>query len=729
MKVFATLLATLGCVAAVPMQGMRSMDVSATVSSAYAASADTSVLRASLEATYVNSKVDVSFGEARRQLQDGAVNLRISYVVACTSDCDAVASSLQDLSSDPALGAAHASLVIAAVNDAAAAAGFSDAVVLSTASEVASTLTQPEQVTITLPGGGDVGGMLTNGNLEGPVSDNAIPGWTTTAATLSIVDQDGRTGVLSVADAGSFSAVSQTLTLTPGSMYFISFDVWATPLGNTAGQVYCSSTDSNGLLDIHAGTDAVARHGEMRICPLENAPGTWQTAEAIYTAEEAQTTFALHSESGWTAFFDTITIQELAPEDMPAWNYLGCFVDSANRDLEGPASSVPQVPVDAANACAVNCAGWQYFGLQWVNECFCGNTYGGQGAREVGDCDADGVITDGVADKCSNGEGNCGWANAVYSVTAPVASTIYAFSGSADDTSGDNHGTITGATLTADRFGVDGEAYLFDGNDVITVPTPFAAGNEAFSIALWLSPSLVNDGSWHGFCGYQAGGTRSPSLWVNWNGGGGVDAPEDFGMHWDTRTTQGGDSTRFAGVINSWFTADMYVHTVWTAAPAGDNIFYKNGAVTEDGTVAAAAHVDLHDSYTIGKVDNWFLGTIDEVSMYNVALAPGDVALMYAAGAVYSTVATYLFAGNADDTTGTAHGAVTGATLTNDRFGAANQAYAFDGDDVITVSTPFTSGDEDFSIALWLSPSIVNDGSWHGFCGYQAGGTRSPSLW
>lgn len=128
----------------------------------------------------------------------------------------------------------------------------------------------------------------------------------------------------------------------------------------------------------------------------------------------------------------------------------------------------------------------------------------------------------------------------VGSMAGPPTTASYTFSGNADDTTGTAHGEVSGATLTTDRFGTADEAYSFDGSDVITVDTPFTAGNEDFSITTWLCPVIVNDGTWHGFVGYQAG-SRSPSLWVNWNGGGGVDAPEDFGMHWDTRTTQGGD--------------------------------------------------------------------------------------------------------------------------------------------------------------------------------------------
>ena len=49
-------------------------------------------------------------------------------------------------------------------------------------------------------------------------------------------------------------------------------------------------------------------------------------------------------------------------------------------------------------------------------------------------------------------------------------------------------------------------------------------------------------------------------------------------MHWDTRTTQGGDGTRFASVVDDWFALNTYVHTVWTHG--AQDKFYKNGAKT-----------------------------------------------------------------------------------------------------------------------------------------------------
>ena len=91
-----------------------------------------------------------------------------------------------------------------------------------------------------------------------------------------------------------------------------------------------------------------------------------------------------------------------------------------------------------------------------------------------------------------------------------------------------------------------------------------------------------------------------------------------------------------------------------------------------------------------------FQGVIDEVSFFAFQVGAADIAAM--AGAQISgsvtTSALYLFTGNADDATGTNHGAVNGATLTEDRFGNPNSAYAFanNADVSFTIHTPVTSG-------------------------------------
>src|SRR5688572_12428733 len=74
----------------------------------------------------------------------------------------------------------------------------------------------------------------------------------------------------------------------------------------------------------------------------------------------------------------------------------------------------------------------------------------------------------------------------------------YSFSGNAQDGSGNNyHGTVIGASLTADRLGNANSAYQFDGiNDYIGLPNnPFVLYS-TYTYSVWVSiPSNLPFGS------------------------------------------------------------------------------------------------------------------------------------------------------------------------------------------------------------------------------------------
>jgi hypothetical protein len=156
--------------------------------------------------------------------------------------------------------------------------------------------------------------MVVNGDLNGPVVDNTIAGWNTHNTEVGIVDWEGRTGVLRNRDAGGFSDIYQTINTIPGGRYTLSMDVWATPIHNTAGNAYCTSTDSNGLLAIAEGAvqmgcgvaDGYCDHGETRLCP--EVDGGWTTVTGSYTATGVASTFRLHGESGYDAYFDSLSM-------------------------------------------------------------------------------------------------------------------------------------------------------------------------------------------------------------------------------------------------------------------------------------------------------------------------------------------------------------------------------------------------------------------------------------
>jgi hypothetical protein len=117
-------------------------------------------------------------------------------------------------------------------------------------------------------------------------------------------------------------------------------------------------------------------------------------------------------------------------------SYVGCFIDNAAgaRDLDpgiadggysdgiyGGAGGVVLTandPEAAATECMAVCTvqKYTYFGLQWKDQCYCGNSYGSQGEDGIMACDADGDLSSGVADLCGNGINDCGNHNAIYKI-------------------------------------------------------------------------------------------------------------------------------------------------------------------------------------------------------------------------------------------------------------------------------------------------------------------------
>ena len=117
--------------------------------------------------------------------------------------------------------------------------------------------------------------ILQNGALNGPIrqatsadatplaSTNAgptdtIPGWTPNNAQVEIVSWPlgpyARNGVVKVGDAGGCSEITQTVDTVIGQTYTISYDVWTDDSETNSGnQLFCSSTDTNGIMVIRPG--------------------------------------------------------------------------------------------------------------------------------------------------------------------------------------------------------------------------------------------------------------------------------------------------------------------------------------------------------------------------------------------------------------------------------------------------------------------------------------------
>eukprot|EP01046_Picozoa_sp_COSAG06_P058017 COSAG06_NODE_11510_length_1500_cov_0.851535_1_plen_445_part_10 len=189
--------------------------------------------------------------------------------------------------------------------------------------------------------------LVVNNNIKGPVVDNTLSGWETHNCLISIVDFEGRSGVLKNEDAGSFSDVYQTVNTVVGVTYTISYEVYAVNSQvNTAANDLCTTTDQNGVLAVNAGHmngNAVnSAHGELLLCP--SVDSRWTTVSGSYTATSTQTTLRLHGESRDSAYFDEITmIEEL---------YEGDFARdeiAVNPELDGPLTDNAIAGWDAHN--------------------------------------------------------------------------------------------------------------------------------------------------------------------------------------------------------------------------------------------------------------------------------------------------------------------------------------------------------------------------------------------
>lgn len=213
---------------------------------------------------------------------------------------------------------------------------------------------------------------------------------------------------------------------------------------------------------------------------------------------------------------------------------------------------------------------------------------------------------------------------------------FYPFCGNANDETGNgNDGTVVGATLTADRFGIANRAYSFDGNSYIigsasnyptaerTISVWFYATNIGISAE---GPTLLGYGG--GNCGtswfetidnpgtpmgqnntYQVQGHCNNES-VLWNYGG--THPNNAWHHWVITTSPGGTKFYIDGVMvvsDTTFINETFVQ-------GRDFIF--------GGPVSVAGN----GFYTDGNIYG-IQGKLDDIFIYNRALTMAEILLLY----------------------------------------------------------------------------------------------------
>lgn len=278
----------------------------------------------------------------------------------------------------------------------------------------------------------------------------------------------------------------------------------------------------------------------------------------------------------------------------------------------------------------------------------------------------------------------------------------YALDGDLSDGSEfSNHGRGIALQAATDRFGFGQSAYRFDGaTSEITIPNSTQLNSDATTISFWINVrTLPEQGEVFvaSFGGWQE----------RWK----ISLPTHGKLVWTTNH-ENGISDMDAGDSTNALQPGVWTHAVMVHDGIKDRI-YLNGELANEKDVVGKLN---STSYPFGlgynPVDggNYFDGQLDEVQVYNYALSEGEISGLFADQSIspatpVELVADFEMSGDATDATQFSnHGAVSGATGAQDRFGYGNNALQFSGAESVEVPTSVQYNSDYTTVGFWVNP-------------------------
>lgn len=200
----------------------------------------------------------------------------------------------------------------------------------------------------------------------------------------------------------------------------------------------------------------------------------------------------------------------------------------------------------------------------------------------------------------------------------PVA--YYPFSGNANDYSGlNNHGTVNGAELTANRFGNQNSAYYFNGtSDYIRVPVTASLNfTDAITVSFWMNPEDL-----------PSSRESYPISHGNWENRWKVSVLPDKRIRWTVKTTDGIKDldSQVRVETNNWY------HVVGLYN-GNDFDIYVNGVLDGHSNFSGSimtTSIDLMIGQVLPNVSQYnFKGVIDDIRIYDYALSVDEIEKLY----------------------------------------------------------------------------------------------------
>ncbi|MFA7711072.1 MAG: LamG-like jellyroll fold domain-containing protein, partial [Candidatus Neomarinimicrobiota bacterium] len=196
----------------------------------------------------------------------------------------------------------------------------------------------------------------------------------------------------------------------------------------------------------------------------------------------------------------------------------------------------------------------------------------------------------------------------------------YPFAGNADDQSGqNNHGTVNGADLTANRFGNPNSAYYFNGtSDNIRVPNSVSLNfTKAITVSFWMNPATL-----------YADRESYPISHGNWENRWKISIIPQKKIRWTVKTTTGVKDldSDITVNVNQWY------HVVGLYDGANFDLYVDgelSGHTTFSGDINTTS-IDLMIGQCLPAESQYnFKGVIDDVRIYDYALSIGEISKLF----------------------------------------------------------------------------------------------------
>lgn len=209
----------------------------------------------------------------------------------------------------------------------------------------------------------------------------------------------------------------------------------------------------------------------------------------------------------------------------------------------------------------------------------------------------------------------------------------FPFNGNANDASSSgNNGTVSGASLTSDRFGNPNSAYSFNGSsNYIKVDNTKNLSNDTYTYSVWINPTVLpTSGKFAYFLdiGTESFGSISYGQTLGFNN-------SYFGYTgWAASTSKSSNpNTTNRTDLSILPLVDKWYHVVLTRDNTKLRLFVNNLLVTESSTGASTAYSSPNSLYlgnrSLLDAGAYFNGKLDDIRLYNRVLTSQEIDNLY----------------------------------------------------------------------------------------------------